>query len=306
MLHFMLRDLQGRGHDVSVLTTDADAPELDIYDGIPIRRATSTAVGGELRRASVLVTQLRVVARAAELGRTHGVPVVFIEHANGSLQAQGITSGALAIHNSKNVAATSGFTGPSMILYPPVDPDDYRVVPGDCITQIHLGMWKGGNVFWRLVDALPDHRFLAKKGGYLKQIVPSRVPPNAELVADGLGVDAAEMRQHVYSRTRVLLMPSAFEQWGRVAIEAACSGIPVIAHPAEGLVESLGSSGIFVDRDDTLGWVQAVRALDDAHHYTQRSAAVLMRAHELWDVSKKQLDELEGALLRAGDSLARL
>ncbi|MFI1769152.1 glycosyltransferase family 4 protein [Streptomyces sp. NPDC020800] len=62
------------------------------------------------------------------------------------------------------------------------------------------------------------------------------------------------MREHVYSRSRVMLMPSLYESWGRVAVEAFASGIPVIAHPTPGLVESLGEAGIFAYRDDLNAW----------------------------------------------------
>ncbi|WP_262928542.1 glycosyltransferase family 4 protein [Streptomyces sp. CBMA152] len=51
------------------------------------------------------------------------------------------------------------------------------------------------------------------------------------------------MREHVYSRSRVILMPSLYESWGRVAVEAFASGIPVIAHTTPGLVESMGEAG---------------------------------------------------------------
>ena len=41
-------------------------------------------------------------------------------------------------------------------------------------------------------------------------------------------------------------MPSQEETWGRVAIEAISSGIPVIANPTEGLREALDYCGIYI------------------------------------------------------------
>ncbi|MFZ4156354.1 glycosyltransferase [Streptomyces pseudogriseolus] len=76
-------------------------------------------------------------------------------------------------------------------------------------------------------------------------------------------------------------MPSLYESWGRVAIEAFASGIPVIAHPTPGLVESLGDAGIFAYRDDLGAWIHALHALKDPANWTQASLRVRARSIEL-------------------------
>jgi hypothetical protein len=68
-------------------------------------------------------------------------------------------------------------------------------------------------------------------------------------------------------------MPSSYESWGRVAIEAACSGIPTIAHPTDGLLEALGPAGIFVDRRKTRQWQAELERLDDPDQYAKASVA---------------------------------
>ena len=85
----------------------------------------------------------------------------------------------------------------------------------------------------------------------------------------------------VWSRTRVLLMPSEAESWGRVGVEALCSGIPVIAHPTLGLLEALGGAGVFVDRDDLVGWAKALADLDNPIEYGMRASAAIMRARQV-------------------------
>jgi hypothetical protein len=95
----------------------------------------------------------------------------------------------------------------------------------------------------------------AVKGMYGKQFMLPR--QNVKLVPN------QQDARVVYRDTRILLMPSAYESWGRVAIEAAHSGIPTIAHPTPGLRESLGDAGLFVDRTDTDGWVRELQRLDD-------------------------------------------
>ncbi|MEV0375839.1 glycosyltransferase family 4 protein [Streptomyces sp. NPDC050636] len=116
------------------------------------------------------------------------------------------------------------------------------------------------------------------RGAYRQQIMPPPRLPNCE-VADA--VPGKHMREHVYSRSRVMLMPSLYESWGRVAVEAFASGIPVIAHPAPGLVESMGEAGIFAYRDDTNAWIHALMSLRDPTIWARASRRAKARSNEL-------------------------
>ena len=86
----------------------------------------------------------------------------------------------------------------------------------------------------------------------------------------------------MYAKTDILLIPSKEESWGRVAVEAMSSGIPVIANPTPGLVESCGEAGIFCKRNDIDSWVREIRRLKtDSEYYKTKSDLCLMRAKEL-------------------------
>lgn len=67
---------------------------------------------------------------------------------------------------------------------------------------------------------------------------------------------------------RMLLVPSHSETFGLVALEAAASGIPVVAMRSGGLVEAVehGATGLLVDSRDPVAWTDAVGRLlaDDA------------------------------------------
>jgi len=85
----------------------------------------------------------------------------------------------------------------------------------------------------------------------------------------------------VYSQTGILIIPSEYESWGRVGVEAMASGIPVIAHPTEGLKESLSYAGLYCDREKVEDWVEMIRALDNPDFRREVSDKCLQRSREL-------------------------
>src|SRR5690606_37440896 len=89
------------------------------------------------------------------------------------------------------------------------------------------------------------------------------------------------LRDQVYARTRVLLVPSRMESWGRVVVEALASGIPVVAAPTPGLVESLADAGVFCEAGDVDAWEASLRKLDDPAEWSAASERALHRSKEL-------------------------
>lgn len=256
MLESMLRPLAERGHSIDVLLSRS-TPDAGPYqrNGIIVHpRVDRDDPWRLMPTADVVVTHLENTARAMVLGAKLGKPVIQVIHNTHPTTKTFLTrSTALAVFNSQWMADDFGFDGPQVIIRPPVFPDEYRTTPGDAVTLVNLNEDKGAHVFYALAERLPDAPFLGVVGAYGKQII--RDLSNVTILEHG-----QEMRA-VYSRTRLLLMPSLYESWGRVGVEAMCSGIPVIAHPTPGLVESLGAAGTFCDRADLDGWEQAVRRL---------------------------------------------
>jgi glycosyltransferase involved in cell wall biosynthesis len=91
-----------------------------------------------------------------------------------------------------------------------------------------------------------------------------------------------------YERTRILIMPSKFESWGRTATEAMCSGIPVICTATPGLLENCDKAGTYIERDNIEGWVKAIERLDDKKEYKKASKMAKERSREL--DPEKELD----------------
>ena len=277
--HTLLRELITRGHEADVvLSTSGGIPYT--LDGVRVWPHVGKGDPFQfLEAADVLVCHAGAAGRPTTLGHMHGIPVVAHVH---SITAQ--TAGALQRHpadltvfNSATMATElAASVGKSMVVRPPVAASEYATSPGDRITLINLSEDKGAEVFYSLAERFPSNQFLGVQGGYGTQIVDEL--PNVELL-DHIAPD--RMRDEVYARTRILLVPSAHESWGRVAIEAMASGIPVIAHPTDGLREALGAAGTFVDRDDLDGWSASLQRLLDGRRWRAASKRAAVRAAEL-------------------------
>lgn len=149
---------------------------------------------------------------------------------------------------------------------------------GDCITLVNANQNKGVSQFLEIARRMPDRKFLGVLPYYGELRVPD-APANVEWV--GFNDDI----RFVLKRTRILLMPSYYESFGRIAVESMLNGIPVLyskpnsnsKYPGgstEGVQEWIGSAGIACDREKIDEWVGEIVALDDGETYTARSDVV--------------------------------
>lgn len=269
MVHSMLRALAQRGHRVEVEVPSVTWRTTYALDGVRVRYGDPAP-----DRPDVVVSHLGQARAAWKYARHRRVPFIHIVHNDHPATARTLDRypADLAVFNSEWLRAHHG--RPGIVVRPPVVADEYRVSRGRKVTLVNLSADKGADVFWELAQRMHDVKFLGVIGGYDPQVV--RHLPNVEIRRQTF-----HMRE-VYRSTRVLLMPSRVESWGRVGVEAMCSGIPVVAHPTQGLQESLGAAGIFVDRADVSGWEKQVRRLlSERNVFTRASRAARRRAVEL-------------------------
>jgi len=146
---------------------------------------------------------------------------------------------------------------------------------GDCITLVNANVNKGVQQFLDMARRLPDRKFLGVLPYYGERQVPP-APPNVEWVPFNDDIRA------VLKRTRILLVPSYYESFGRIAVEAMLNRIPVIyskpnpksVYPGgstEGLDEWIQPAGIGCNRDTIDEWVSAIQSLDNENVYTDRA-----------------------------------
>ena len=292
MLHQILMDLKEKGHEVKVLTKNPGASE---YEGIPLAEAGSSKDRVLADWADVIFTHLNYTRFAVKIAQRSKKPIVHLVHNDWQLKENRIVDGStasLAVANSEWIRATIKSTIPSLIVHPPTVPERYEVTTSrEAITLVNLIEDKGGLMFWELARIFPDRKFIGVHGGYGFQQIYDKELPNVTIIDNTTDI------QSVYKKTRIVIMPSTYESWGRVATEAACSGIPVIASPTPGLKESLGDSGIFARHHSVADWVEAIRFLDDPKNYKKYSELTKKRSIELANKFKVQMEALEKKLL---------
>lgn len=291
MLHAILKHLVARGHNAHVMA----AVEPNELDGVTMGPAART----HWRDANLVITHLDKTRTAIAMASGYQLPVAHIMHNDRQLHYFRVRGGdaTLLVHNSEWIAkAYEASPIPSVVCRPPVRQADYRVRNhgGKCVTLVNLMEAKGATTFYELAKRMPDVLFLGVSGAYGYQM-PAPDLPNLEIIEQ-----TPNIRDDVYARTAVLLMPSSYESWGRTAVEAMASGIPVLAHPTTGLLESLGNAGVFIDRDDVSAWEQNVRALLSGNgSYQAARADALRRSMQLDIASDHDLENVELAFRRA-------
>ncbi len=250
MLHELLKALAGHGHQVEVWATDEQRDT--VVDGITVHAGTPDRV-----TADVVVSHLKSVPTARRLAKDAGARCVALAHSAAPWVARDLRAGVdLVVTNSNHVARDLKFRGEVLVVHPPVYAARHRTRPGRRVTLINAIPAKGSEVFYELARRMPEVGFLAVEGGYQTDQQVRKRFPNVRWQPH-----TADMRGRVWAHTRVLLVPSAEESYGMVAVEAAASGIPTIAAPTDGLREALGDAGTFVDPGDIDAWETALRDL---------------------------------------------
>jgi glycosyltransferase involved in cell wall biosynthesis len=152
---------------------------------------------------------------------------------------------------------------------------------GEHITLVNANHNKGVVQFIALADAMPDRKFLgvsAYYGGQADQTLQVPRPKHNNVTWVPFNDDVRE----ILKKTRILLMPSYYESFGRIGIEAMYNGIPVLyskpaANPSapngssEGLHAWIQPVGIPCEREVLSDWISAVQSLDDETAYATKS-----------------------------------
>jgi len=262
------------------------------YEGIPILEFyQKTEIEFAMSKAHCIFSQYQMVETAAITAERARLPLVLFAHDDNF--SQWIVK-AKTIHKNVNIVNTTNsiaklneqYALNSIVLNPPVEWRRYIThTERKYITLVNMNNNNGVEQFFKIAAALPEYDFLGVADSSTKEY---GITSSSNIK---LWKYQNDMRV-IYNVTDILCVPSKSESWERVAIEAAASGIPVVASVTPGLEEALDYAGIFAERDDIDAWVKTIRKLKtDQLYYKKFSELTAKRAKEL--EPKHQLDKFK-------------
>lgn len=267
-MHTLLKALHSAGHAISIITTDTPmAPALEMYDGMVCH---STGVNKQRiyqiarkDRPNLIITHHQRAEIALPLARQIRVPSALWVHNDMSHSRRELAlRPTLAIFNSHWIKDKLAWRGRTTVFHPPVLAPECEGA-GSKVTLVNLNRDKGGEIFYILAEMLPEVEFLGVIGAHGHQVIREDLP-NVEIQPH-----TRDMCTDVWSKTGIVLMPSIYESYGMVALEAASLAIPVLANPTPGLQESMGDGAWFIPRKNIPGYAKAISVLkaDPAAYY---------------------------------------
>lgn len=284
MAHEINKFLIQKGHTVEVMLGNRANDTSYEFEGVKVY-PKHWNWGDRLNWCNVVISHLDYAPDTVKMSRWR--PMLFIAHNTFDYPTIRANRQVHVVYNSEAALSICRYSNPSIVLPPPIMSERFKDVKGcndGAITLINLNENKGGNIFYKIAEALPEKKFIGVVGSYDTQVI--KYLPNVEIVPNTPNIE------DVYKRTSILLMPSKYESWGRTATEAAFCGIPVICTDTFGLRENMGSTGIYVkDRDNIPEWVQKINYV--TNNWQKESINFTTRGDELNQIFTNRLIEFE-------------
>ena len=286
-LHNILKSLVDRGHEAVVVLRERPLLQGSeyVYEGVRVIQASDKkTIVHHLPKADAVFTHFECAERASLLAKKFKIPLIHLVHNDYDIIKRQIAVGTdVAVFNTHWLEEHySDLSVVKFTVHPYINPEDYKTDHGKKVTLVNLWDRKGHEIFYELAERMPDVEFLGVKGGYGEQVI--RDFPNVEIMEN-----TPNMKE-VFGKTKVVLMPSQYESYGRVAVEASASGIPSIVTPTRGLREALGESGTYVEYSDVDGWENALRAILRPRKYGTLSRLSLENSNRSWVKAQQEMD----------------
>jgi glycosyltransferase involved in cell wall biosynthesis len=286
--HETNKQLLKDGFEITVIVQNYVIDQLDGVKIIPAKGKyydeTSKAQEA-LQRASVICVQNIYYDIGLDIAKKYRKPACFFIHATSRGKEFFGYAGAWPIYivyNSWSMKADISANYKSYIVKPYVDITRFKPLVAAAgspqrtyVSLINLCKDKGGDFLIELAKAMPDVHFLGVEGGYGKQI-------KDESQRNITYMSKTDKIEEVYAKSRIVIMPSLLETWGRVAVEAMAAGIPVIINDIEGMREACGEGALVANIKDVGEWIRLIRRLiKDRMFYSTQIAKTQQRTLEL-------------------------
>jgi len=280
--HTVNRLLVKNGHEVWV---GAPGYPYKIFEGVHIFDSNDRTMLHALMRNTQVISTHSFREKCIKLSDQYGAAFIDWFHggtytANGRKDTSGNDNPRhWAVFNSYSLLEAHNTIKEEKyhILRPPVDWREYAITTHQkkYVTLSNLNENKGGHILIEIAKAVPEVEFLGVRGSYWSQL-------EDHTIRNITYIDNTPKIKEVYALTKILIMPSKDETWGRTAIEAMSSGIPVIAAPTPGLKECCENAALFVERQNIEEWARLIRRLcNDKSFYDEYSNRGLSRAKQL-------------------------
>lgn len=300
------KELMRRGHNVHFVTVKRNnSPIRGQYRGISWTFYTNAE--NEMRGANIWMSPhypfLKTVRR---LNETFNKPLVVTMHFGENVDSVQpysrsgkwaeflwIISKHITEHIQKTVQISPTFkcveTVRPIMIENEIKMHERGTLPkGEYITLINANLMKGLGLFIECAVKFPNKKFLGVRPYYNGVPVPEKIP-NIKWI------NICDDIREVLRETRVLMVPSLYESWGRVAFEAMYNGIPVIhslpidpaskhARPSgstEGMNEWIQGTQSACDYSVLQQWFDAIEKLDDEDTYKDYSERAYQRSYEM-------------------------
>jgi glycosyltransferase involved in cell wall biosynthesis len=290
--HVTNKQLLKDGFEVTVLVKHYVTDRQDGVKILPSQDDTydaSPEAQDALRRASVICIQNLDYNIGMNLARKYRKPICFFIHATSRGKEFFGYAGSWPIHvvyNSWSMKADIGANYKNYVLKPYVDLAKFKPLAAAAgsptrfyVTLVNLNKSKGGDFLIELAKAMPEVQFLGVEGGYGDQM-------RNDSIRNITYMSKTDKIEEVYAKSRIVIMPSDLETWGRVAVEAMASGVPVIVNDVQGMREACGEGALVADRGDIASWIRLIRQLqNNPVFYSQQVRKAQQRVLELDDDS---------------------
>lgn len=293
------RELRQRGHEVSVYCSYENAKE---FDGIaPFFKSTGvhkydhcpghTHDDGwndirtwlELVNPQIILTHGFFSNEFPEIF-SFGVPIVQVLH-NGKRNPKA----ALTIYNSEYTQKHGEPQAQDVVILPPAFEDCVASEHGNFIGFIKPIQHKGVEFVFELAAHCSNREFMILHGEWTHIEIIKDLPNITYLTA------VNDIRDF-YSRCRIMLVPSLYEDAGTVPQESALNGLPCISSNIMGLVET--NRGGIVLPHNKMAWAAEIDKLDNSAYYTEVAGRQKNYMRELnwpgqFDELSKKIEELK-------------
>ena len=142
-------------------------------------------------------------------------------------------------------------------------PDKHGGTKGDKVLFVNPVPIKGVELMFALAAACPELPFLVVESWNLEPHWRAHCRHRAQQLGNVQWCAATADMRPVYAQSRVLLMPSVWEEsFGRTVVEAQLNGLPVLASARGALPEIVGAGGLTLEpHAPTQAWASALRRL---------------------------------------------